>query len=120
MAYISTDEVKTIRNKIKKTFPDYEFSIYREHSSSLHVCIMKSDLIFKSNYEQINHYYIDKHYEGKNREILKKIYDIIQTSKICYDRNFGDPYADYGDNNYFINMSIGKWNKPHICQEIRS
>ena len=115
MAYISTEKVKQIRDRIKKEFPSYKFSIFRKDGTSLYVCIMQSDLTFRSKYEQINHYYIKEHYTGKEKEVLSRMYDIIQGIEPCYDRNFGDPYADYGDNNYFIDMSVGKWNKPHIC-----
>jgi hypothetical protein len=120
MAYISVEEVKTIRERIKKEFPLYKFSIYRQDHTSLHVCLMESDLVFPGNYIQVNHYYIDRHYEGKNREVLSKIHELIMGIKPCYDRNFGDPYADYGDNNYFIEMSIGKWNKPYKTISLRT
>jgi hypothetical protein len=39
--------------------------------------------------------------------------EICNTVERCYDRNFGDPYADYGDSSYFIDLDIGAWDKPH-------
>jgi hypothetical protein len=46
----------------------------------------------------------------ESRETGKPLSEVINA---CYDRNAGDPYADYGDNTYFINIRIGKWDKPH-------
>lgn len=115
MAYISTEEVKAIREKIKKEFPSYKFSITRQDHTSIHVALMESDLTFRSKYDQVNHYHIPRFYEGKSRDVLIKIHELITGIKPCYDRNFGDMGADYGDNNYFIEMSVGKWDKPHVC-----
>jgi hypothetical protein len=120
MAYISTEEVKIIRERIKKEFPLYKFSITRNHHTEIQVALMESDLIFPENYIQVNHYYIDRHYEGKNREVLSKIHELIIGVKPCYDRTCGDMGADYGDNNYFIEMSVGKWDKPYKTIRLRT
>jgi hypothetical protein len=117
MPYISTEEVKAIREKIKKEFPSYKFSIYRKDHMSIHVHLMQSDLSFKRKHDQVNHYWIKDHYQDnpKAQKVLMRIHELICGIKPNYDRNFNDPGADYGDRNYFIEMAIGKWDQPHIC-----
>lgn len=115
MAYLSSEDVKTIRNRIKEAFPLYKWSVTREHATGVRVALMESDLVFPDNYDQINHYYIDTQYahDVKAWDVLLKVLDIITNVKEYKDRNFGDPGADYPNMTYFISMSIGKWDKPH-------
>lgn len=119
MAYISSEEVKTIRERIKSAYPSYMWSITREHGSTIRVALMASDLTFSSGYIQVNHYYVKEHYADnpKAKEVFSNVLKIIHGYKLCYDRNAGDPYADYGSNNYFINLHVGKWDKPHVTRQ---
>ena len=41
MAYISTEDVKHIRNELKKILPQYKFSVVRDHHSSVSINLMK-------------------------------------------------------------------------------
>ena len=119
MAYISAEEVKKIREKIKKEFKNFKFSITKEHSMTVNVDILEGDIDFyeclteKEYYEnrkdrlyiQVNEYHIDKHFTGEVMKMLLRIKHIITSSKSHYDRNFGDMGADYADFNYFYNIS---------------
>ena len=54
MAYISTDDVKHIRNTLKKELPQYKFSVVRDHTSSVTIALMKGPA-FK-DYEYFDKY----------------------------------------------------------------
>ena len=41
MAYISTEDVKHIRNTLKKELPQYKFSVVRDHHSRVSINLMK-------------------------------------------------------------------------------
>ena len=41
MAYISTEDVKHIRNTLKKELPQFKFSVVRDHHSSVSIDLMK-------------------------------------------------------------------------------
>ena len=41
MAYISVEDVKMIRNALKKEMPQYNFSVVRDHHSSVTISMMK-------------------------------------------------------------------------------
>ena len=115
MPYISTESVKEKRKLIRKEFPDYKISVRRNHGSCIDVSILEGpvDLLAGSDdtYEQVNHYYIDEHYEEypEVRDVLKRIYEIIDKSNgtECYDGDYGRiPH-------FYTHISIGNWDKPY-------
>ena len=42
MAFISAEDVKHIRNELKKELPQYKFSVVRDHHSSVTISLMKA------------------------------------------------------------------------------
>ena len=56
MAYINAEEVKAIRNALKKKFPEYKFSVTKEQSGlSVNVAIMEGPA-FKDEEDRYNTY----------------------------------------------------------------
>lgn len=120
MAYISTEEVKKIRQEIKKEFSSkdgWKFSIRTVHYSKIIVAILESKLNLdpeKKGHYQVNEFWIDKHYE--NQPVLKNVFNtiknIITGTKDHNDRNAGDMGADYPAWNYHMSIYVGKWDKP--------
>jgi hypothetical protein len=123
MAYISALEVKEIRKELKKQFPKYKFSV-RKEAYSVEVSILSSDLDFQSNfpegesYLQVNQYYINDMWPTRLANDLNKIYSIIKSApskavggEEWYDNS--DSMIDYFDTAFYINMSVGRWNKPY-------
>ena len=135
MAYISTDDVKHIRNELKKELPQYKFSVVRDHHSSVSISLMKgpafNDYEYFDRYNnvtktanlsdgehhQINQYHLEDFYGKENAEILSKIDTISRTApaknggKVWY--NDSDIQTDYFDIAYYVHISVGKWNKPY-------
>lgn len=106
----STERVKEIRTQLKKEFPEIKFSVTKRDWNGVNISIMKSpyDLV-QENYVQINHYYIDKYYEGKTKDILLRIKEIA---------NEGVSYRETGDYgtqpDFYISINIGQWDRPYI------
>jgi len=139
MAYISTDDVKHIRNELKKELPQYKFSVVRDHHSSVSIALMKgpafNDYEYFDRYanetkvgnlgdgehHQINQYHLEDFYGKENAEILSKIDKIAHTApaknggKVWY--NNSDIQTDYFDIAYYVHISIGKWNKQYEIVE---
>ena len=109
MSYISTENVKEIRGKIKKEFPDFKFSIRREHYSTVCVHIMQGKI------DLPEHQTINPHYPDNSiiPEMANKILSIIGSVKFRFDSNAGDMGADYAGWNFFIDIAIGKWDKAY-------
>ena len=135
MAYISTEDVKHIRNELKKELPQYKFSVVRDHHSSVSISLMKgpafndyeyfdryNNTITTANlsdgeHHQINQFHLEDFYGKENAEILSKIDTISRTApaknggKVWY--NDSDIMTDYFDIAYYVHISVGKWNKPY-------
>ena len=135
MAYISTDDVKHIRNELKKELPQYKFSVVRDHHSSVTISLMKgpafNDYEYFDRYNnvtktanlsdgehhQINQFHLEDFYGKESAEILSKIDTISRTApaknggKVWY--NDSDIMTDYFDIAYYVHINVGKWNKPY-------
>jgi hypothetical protein len=115
MAYISKEDVKKIRDAIKKEFPKYKFSVTGRHYSSIEISLMEADFDVSSNYQQLNHYYLKEHFKDESEivRVFTRVVEIMNGVKVEEDRNAGDPYVDYPDCTYFVHIAIGKWDKPY-------
>ena len=112
MPYISTDQVKEIRNNLKRTFPDFKFAVRREHYSNVNVNIMSGPINFGKGYEPVNHYWIDTNY-GDNvqvKDFLNAVNDVVggNVREVTYDYDYGSIP------NYYYSICIGKWDKPYV------
>lgn len=114
MPYIATETVKEIRNRIKKEFPSVKFSITRRNHSEVIVSIMQGSIDFGTTYDQINEYYIEKHWEHNPvaKEFLLKVQELIESTheqkELVYDQDYGSVP------NYYYSIHIGKWDKDYI------
>lgn len=116
MAFISTEEVKAIRENLKKQFgKSIKFSVRRSHSSTIDIVLVAGNVDFKTSYEQVNQFYVEEHWKHlpQASEVLSKVVEIVNKVKLYEDRNANDPYADYGASNYFLHLSVGAWNRPY-------
>ena len=134
MAYISTDDVKHIRNTLKKELPQYKFSVVRDHTSSVTIALMKGPAFkdyeyfdkythetkigtLNKDHHQINQYHLEDFYGKENAKVLDKIHSIALTApaknggKVWY--NNSDAMIDYFDTAYYVHIEVGKWNKQY-------
>lgn len=122
MPYVSTEEVKEVRQALKKALPDYKFSIVRRHSSSIDIAFMKGPALMSgfSQGHDVNPFWYKTQ---KNRDtntpvyneqqilLLEKLFTTVQTT--CPNRTISED-GDYGRiPSYYLNVSIGKWNKEY-------
>ena len=120
MAYISTEEVKVIREELKKNFPSrlgWKLSIVRRDYLSLSISIIQAPFELRNDqnnaYEQVNQYWIESRENKQSVPVLKKIFEIA--NKNNYDRS--DVQSDYFDVGYYLNISIGHFGKPFTPNE---
>lgn len=112
MAYISTQEVANIRKSLKAAFPEIKFSVRKGAGSySVNVSVMKSPYFDDGVKGQVNHYYINEHFEGKQRKVLNSVDEIIRKAGEWYDNS--DAMVDYFDTAFYYHIEIGQWDKPH-------
>lgn len=104
MAYIKKEQVKEMRDELKKSFPkSFKLSITREHYSSVNVAIMASPLNIESHPNR----------RMKNHKTIEKIIKHIINKD---NFNHSDSMTDYFHVGHYANISVGKWDKPYVQQ----
>ena len=111
MAHITSEQVKAVREAIKKEFPNYKWSITGKDYSSIYIRLMAADFKIEKDYEQLNPFYLD-HYSEKINSVFSKVKEIM--FKIVPYHNNSDSMTDYFDYAYYYRFSIGKWDKPYV------
>ncbi len=118
MAFITTEEVRAIRNQLKKQLPEYKFSVTKQHYSKVNVSILKGPIELES--KPINTYWFKDHYEDQPVLIalFTAIINIIKTAPalvtgdVWFDES--DSQTDYFNTAYYFDLRVGKWNKDYI------
>ncbi len=113
MAYISTEDIKKIRIALKKTFPEFKFSVRQSHGTGISVTLISGPVDFglKEDYMQINQYHTEFY---KNEDLLKKMLNIIDTAGERQNFDKSDSMTDYFHVGYYVDLSVGSYNKPFI------
>ena len=119
MAYITAEETRQIRNKLKEELPNLKFSVSKGSGNySVIVSILKGDIDFRNLKLSSSHGIIINQYHlyqyGEHEEVLEKIMNIIKTAP---DRKWFDhsnSQIDYFCTAYYIDLSVGNWKKPYI------
>lgn len=136
MAYVSQEMKKSLAPAIKSVLKKYGYkgSIAVDNHSSLVVNIKEgvADFIGMANaknkeiaerrngryypsegYIQVNTYY-PEHY-GEAQEFLE---ELIAAMKGTGWYNNTDAQIDYFDIAYYLDINVGKWNKPYVCTSL--
>lgn len=122
MAFITAKEVKSIREALKKEFPEIKFSVTKEHHTNVNVKVMESphdfsDILDGSGDASINHYWIKEHFP-KWATMFSRMIEIIKTAPALDgtgDEWFddSDSMTDYFHTAYYMSLGIGKWDRPY-------
>jgi len=111
MPYLSTEEVKKIRQEIKSTFPEFKFSIRTRNYSTVCVNVKSGPIDFGTDYRQVNHFHIEKHYEDQPevRDFLLKLHEIMDRGNYIESVD-----GDYGNiPSFYTSLTIGSWDNPY-------
>ena len=63
------------------------------------------------NYMQVNPYWYNKNFKGKSLEFFSEVIPVLY-SVDYYNRS--DSMTDYFDVAYYVDVNVGKWNKPYV------
>jgi len=134
MAYMSQDRKAVISKALKPVLAKYKVKgslSVRNHST---ICLTlksgKIDFIANSNrvcgsshyqvsrgfrpntsgYSDVNVYWFQDHYDGKAKAFLTEALAALKCAD-WYDRT--NAQIDYFDTAYYVDINIGKWNKPY-------
>ena len=136
------DIAATARQNLKAEFPDCKFSVTVKDGRSLNVALMEAAFkIFEKDVDvygnnidgksSLNHYYLKRQYAEQCHYhtgqivhrcnggvfLTAKAWDmLIRVCEIANAENWdeSDSQVDYFNCNYYLNVRIGKWDKPVI------
>lgn len=135
MAFITKSEVQAKSVKLKEINKKYSVkaSFSGSNSGTLKLTIQSGKIDFITSYcdcsknnilvvaqsviqnvmnkknIQVNHYYMQRHFDGVALNYLQEVYELMQEGH--YDHS--DIMTDYFDCSWYNSIEIGRWNKPY-------
>ena len=131
MAYVSQDMKAKLAPKIKSILKKYGIkgSIAVRHHSTLVLNIASGKIDFIKNYNetcknppgifntepakdnlQVNEYWYHEHFSGKAKAFLDEMIPAMEGPDYF---NHDDAQTDYFNRSHYIDINIGRWNKPY-------
>ena len=134
MAYMSPEKKAKIAPKIKAILAKYKVKGSLAVRNHMTLCLnLKSgsiDFIANSNkvcsnnhyqvasgfkpstsgYDQVNPYHFKDHYDGKALAFMQEVFHAMNDGN--HDRS--DIQSDYFDVGWYVDVNIGKWDKPYL------
>ena len=129
MAHMTQDQKKIIQPQIKALAKKYgvNFTLAVDHHSAIVLNIRSGWLDFLENYQNTRKRDYDIHERGYlNLSFKRKVEDnftgdcqafLMGAMDILYSMNYynnSDCYRDYFDVAYYVDINIGKWDKPYL------
>ena len=135
MAYVSREKKAEIAPVIKALLKKYNLkgSLSVNHHSTLVLTIKSGAVDFIENYNaktsqhphyyqeqvyqpvkdsiDVNTYWIDTNYTGKAKEFLQAAKKALEGKDFF---NNDDAMTDYFHRSHYIDINVGKWNKPYV------
>jgi hypothetical protein len=127
MAYMSQEKKARIAPAVKAILKKYKVkgSLSVRNHSSLVLTIKEGSVDFYSDYGttpearkdaekfgiQVNPYWYQDHFVGKSKKFLAEVIPAMNSG----NHNNSDIQSDYFDVGWYIDVNIGKWNKPYVA-----
>jgi hypothetical protein len=127
MAYMSQEKKARIAPAVKAILKKYKVkgSLSVRNHSSLVLTIKEGSVDFYSDYGttpearkdaekfgiQVNPYWYQDHFVGKSKKFLEEVIPAMNSG----NHNNSDVQSDYFDVGWYIDVNIGKWNKPYVA-----
>ncbi len=122
MAYMSQDKKRELAPAIKKVLSKYGMkgTLAVNNHSTLVLNIRSGAIDFgdklRNGHVHVNHYHIERNWEGQAQQFLLEVRDAMMKGN--WDKS--DIMTDYFNVGWYIDINIGRWNKPYICTETQS
>jgi hypothetical protein len=72
------------------------------------------DYIRKNKSLDVNPYWFHEHFSGKAKAALTEIFAAIKKGGSWYDES--DIQTDYFNTAFYMDVNVGKWNKPYLVE----
>jgi len=92
-------------------------SVRVHNHSTLITTLSSGDIDFGVDYDQVNTYWIDKHYQGVAKDFLIELKDAMLGDDYFND---SDAQIDYFSCSHYISINVGCWDKPYILNSLKA
>ena len=132
MAYVSQERKAQIAPLVKAVLKKYRVkgTLSVQNHSTLVLTVKSGKIDFISNFTEtvknrsydcnatrtnidVNPYWFQEHFTGAAKNFLTEVFAAMKSAG-WYDNS--DAQVDYFDIAYYVNVNIGKWNKPYILE----
>jgi len=112
MAYVSQEMKKQLAPGIKAVLKKYKVkgSISVANHSSLVVTLKEGAIDFGDATRSVNTYWINSHFSGTAATFLTELKAALEGPDF-FDHS--DSMTDYFHRSHYIDIKLGKWNKPY-------
>ena len=118
MGYITTKEVKAVREALKEEFgKEWKFSVTGGNSSTLHINLMAGPHSMPKGKGNLNHHHLESNLEQLGRSDLLAVFDKIKTIGMANHWDNSDIMTDYHNCAYYFGMGYGSFKKDYIQNE---
>lgn len=100
---ISSGSIDFIQNRIDMLEGDHRYTAEEKANHIKYLTEFNSGI-------QVNHYWLETSFSGLALEYLQKVKALMQVDH--WDKS--DVQSDYFHCAYYMNIDIGKWNKPYV------
>jgi hypothetical protein len=119
MAYMDQTKKTRIAAALKAVMPkDWKYSLAVRNHMSIVLTIQSApeDLLaaFDGHY-QVNTYHYDSALERNGRADLVPVFSAIMGALNLDNHDNSDIQVDYFDVGHYVDVNVGRWNKPFIC-----
>lgn len=125
MAYMSQEKKAKIAPAVKAILKKYNVkaSLAVRNHSTLVLNVKQGPIDFIKDFGnpedaakfgiQVNPYWYHEHFVGKSKEFLTEVITAMNDGN--HDRS--DIQSDYFDVGWYVDVNIGKWNKPYALEK---
>jgi hypothetical protein len=119
MAYMNQEKKARIAANVKPILKKFGVKGSLSVRSHMSICLTITEGVIDFNKDygsdskfgiQVNPYWYKDHFKGRSKEFLSEVIPAMYSADY-YDNS--DAQIDYFDTAYYVDVNIGKWNKPY-------
>ncbi len=113
MAFMNQDRKNALAPSIKAILKKYGMkgTLAVDNYSTLVLNIKEGPIDFDGDRIQVNTFWTDTQYTGTAKAFLREVIDAMNVG----NHDNSDIMTDYFDVGWYVNVNVGKWNKPYVC-----
>lgn len=112
MAYMNQERKAQISAALKPVLAKYGMkgTLSVNNHTAITLTLTQGPINFGGDRKQINQFWIADHYQGIAKDFLLEAYEAMKAAQ-WFDES--DSQTDYFHTAYYINMNVGRWDKPY-------